>query len=111
MYPVNNSNNGIAQSGGVMLFNTVQNGTIKIIDSIFINNGAYQSGGVISITSGGSELEVMIMNNHFDSNSAYTGGVFNFNLMNGSITTLQNNTYRNNSAFGKRRVDIIMLSL
>ena len=59
-------------------------------------------GGTIQIDHGDSGLEITIMNNNFDSNSAFSGGVVDLSFTKRSIVTLQNNTFRNNKAyFGK----------
>ena len=94
-----------------MEISNIQKGFIQIIDSKFINNTAIKSGGAIHIDYGGSGLEIMLINNNFDSNSAFSGGVFDFSFMSGSILTLLNNTYRNNTAlFGKRLLNISILT-
>ena len=86
-----------------MMISNVQKGVIEIIDSKFINNTVIGSGGAIHVDYGGPRLEITLMNNTFDSNSAFSGGAVDFRFMNGSIVTLLNNTYRNNTAiFGKK---------
>ena len=96
-----NSNNNIV-SGGAISFNTIPKGILKIIGSTFINNTVTKSGGAVHIEQGASGLEITLMNNNFDSNSAFSGGAIDFRFLDGGIVTLQNNTYRNNTAlFGK----------
>ena len=90
-------------SGGAISFNTIPKGILKIIGSTFINNTVTKSGGAVHIEQGGSGLEITLINNNFDSNSAFSGGAVDFRFMNGGIVALQNNTYKNNKAlFGKR---------
>ena len=97
-------------SGGAIGVSTVRKGIIQIINSTFINNTATQSGGAIQIVHGESKLEITLMNNNFDSNSAFSGGAVDFSFMNGGIITLQNNTYRNNTAlFGNKRLLYIII--
>ena len=106
-----NSTNNVV-FGAAIGISTLRKGTIEIIDSTFINNTATQSGGAIQIIHGESELEITLMNNNFDSNSAFSGGAVDFSFMNGGIVTLRNNTYRSNTAlFGnKRSLNIIILT-
>ena len=60
-------------------------------------------GGAIQIDHGGFKLEITLTNNKFDSNSAFSGGAVDLSFMDGSSVTLQNNTYKNNTAFFRKR--------
>ena len=67
---------------------------------MFVESGV---GGAIQIAYENSGLEITLMNNNFDSNSAFSGGAICSSSMNGGNVTLQSNTFRNNTvSFGKK---------
>lgn len=79
-----------------MSFLYFKNANITVLDSEFSSNSAAETGGAIYVGKGESTMIMTITNNVFDSNSAFTGGVFSFEFLNGAQILLENNVYTHN---------------
>lgn len=83
----------------------LRNGNFTIYNSQFISNTASEGGGAIHVDQGDSTMSMLVYDSIFQSNSAFTGGVFDFEFMNSVDVTLVNNSYTNNTAsFGTKRI-------
>lgn len=90
-----NNHTTIQSDGGVMY---LWDGSPLVEDNIFRNNSATYSGGAISIWRQNGPVNPVIRNNHFEGNTAGSGGAIV--IHSNCVPTIEGNTFVNNSCFG-----------